>query len=196
MHTDHLKIRKRIASLKSDLAALAASPVNHAESRSILDAWCADRAAEGDAQMAQRLAPCRTGERLDDLLAPMFPASMVSPDMTCVLASLIGPIALADKLWRHVADTESGPTAAERAERGKALSARLAALEIDDETHVLQSEAEGHPVARRGDADPRAVLASRSPALQRAEHADATLASDAPAPARMARSTYLKKDEK
>jgi hypothetical protein len=155
------QLHESIARLKAELAALRDAPQSHAESRAILAGWCAEQYAKGERGTQYPVAGIACGGDLDGLLRLKQPF-----DMAPMFARLLGPRALADALWCDLADTPDGPTAAERAKGIAALEAEIFALELEDEALVLASEAAGAPMARRGDADPRAVIGIDAPGVE------------------------------
>lgn len=153
----NMEVRVPLAAKKAERAALDLAPCSHAESRAVLSAWCEAQAAAGDEQVSYRVAGVAYGGALMDLLRVRpSPGGMV--DLAPVLASVLGAEALTAALWRHLAGSENGPTADERAQRTANLDAEIFELELQDETLVLASETAGRPIPRRPDADPRAVI--------------------------------------
>ena len=72
----------------------------------------------------------------------------------------MGPEALAEVLCRHITGPDH-PGAAVRAERLVQIARKMLDLEVAEEGLIEASEATGSPLARRADADPRAVLGMR-----------------------------------
>jgi len=100
------------------------------------------RLLTGDVNRALRVRPSEDG----------------TVDLLPVLVHILGPDALSDVLVRHLTPTPGVLTAAERTARLAEIDDALLTLEREEEAQIEASEAAGTPVARRADADPRAVL--------------------------------------
>ena len=156
-----------LAALRARIAVLQADPIrsagpSRAERVADLESFCRGAAAAGDQRMAHHVAMDNPSE--------VFMARDRTPDgavnVAAMLAALLGPEALAAILCRHLPEGGEGPTAAERAERILGLDRELFESECAEERLIEASEAAGVPIARRADADPRAVLGEH-------EHSDA-----------------------
>lgn len=170
--------RERIAALSAERIALLNSPRDHASTRNEIGAWCSAQATIGDARLAHRVAGVAFGNDLNEMLSvpisnpvtgiafgndhkgPLTVQATATGmiDMAALLAAVLGPNALCAALCRHLDQTESGPTAAERAERLAEIDRELLEIETAEERLIEVSEAAGAPIARRADANPRAVL--------------------------------------
>ena len=148
-----------LAMLRARIAVLQADPIrsagpSRAERVADIESFCRGAAAAGDQRMSLHVAMGNSAE--------FFMARDRTPDGTvnvaAMLAALLGPDALAAILCRHLHEGGEGPTAAERAERILGLDRELFESECAEERLIEASEAAGVPIARRADADPRAVL--------------------------------------
>ncbi|RVT49654.1 hypothetical protein [Rubrivivax albus] len=112
-------------------------------------------AAEDPARtLRAHVLTAQAGHRAD---GPMLGAT-VAGDMTGALAALLGVDHMLEMLAPILARIPDGPPSAERARLLADADAALFAAELAEEKIVVQLEAQGLPVVRRADADPRAVL--------------------------------------
>lgn len=148
-----------VAMLRARIAVLQSDPIRNAgpsraERVADIESFCRGAAAAGDQRMSLHVAMGNSAE--------VFMARDRTPDgavnVAAMLAALLGPDALAAILCRHLPEGGEGPTAAERAERILELDRELFEAECAEERLIEASEAAGVPIARRADADPRAVL--------------------------------------
>ena len=148
-----------LAALRARIAVLQADPIRNAgpsraERVADIESFLRGAAAAGDQRMAHHVAM--------DNPAEVFMARDRTPDgavnVAAMLAALLGPEALAAILCRHLPEGGDGPTGAERAERILELDRELIEAERAEERLIEASESAGVPIARRADADPRAVL--------------------------------------
>lgn len=148
------KLRDDVAATKAKRDAAASAPLSRAEltaalSRQLIAGAVAERALAhrvGAADYDDGLLAARvTGDGRVDLLPP--------------LVALFGAEAVQAMLARFVERAPDGPSAADRAARLSALDAELLELEAAEEKAIRALESQGVEVIRRGDADPRAVLA-------------------------------------
>lgn len=148
-------VRQRIDELKTEAQTLTAAPRARAEVRADILAWCEMQASEArTAHVVQNLA---FGSSLEGALTvrPNFGGAL---DLAPLLAALIGPERLAEALGAHLDGVADGPTSAGRTSRLAAIDTELFDAERSEEQVIEAAEARGEHVARRGDADPRAVL--------------------------------------
>lgn len=151
------QVRQRIAVCKVERVAVCAGPRSHAESRAIITEWCEAQALQGEVPIAHLVAGVAFGGGLDGLLKIRSrPGGEI--DLGPVLAQMLGAEEMSARLCRHLDLSEDGLSAADCRLRLAELDAEIWALEVRDEAMVLDSEAAGAPIARRGDADPRAVV--------------------------------------
>jgi hypothetical protein len=85
------------------------------------------------------------------------------PDAFAIIAMLF-PDKLAALAEGMMTGVEGGITSRDRAARLKELAETALALNRDEETLIREAESQGLSIARRGDADPRAVLGVSGPA--------------------------------
>lgn len=149
-------IRARNEALQREHGALQNAEPNRAETAADFESFCRGAAAAGDQRLAYHTA---TGNPADAFVLRCMPDGTVT--VAPLLAALLGPDKLAAELCRHLPDGPGGPPAAERAERLAAVAAELFEAECVEERLIEASEAAGVPIARRADADPRAVLGVR-----------------------------------
>jgi hypothetical protein len=114
-----------------------------------------EAAAEDPARtLRAHVLVAQTGSRAE---GPMLGAT-ITGDMTGALAALLGVDHMLEMLAPILARIPDGPPSAERARMLADADAALFAAELAEERIVVQLEAQGLPVVRRADADPRAVL--------------------------------------
>lgn len=161
------QLRQRIAALTATRVELTNAPCALAESREEIERWCAAQATIGDSRIGRRVAAVRHGGDLNDVLkisafTAAATAGMGAPiDLAPMLASVFGPVAMAEILCRHLPADDNGVTVADRTARIQEIDRELDTLENDEETFVVASELTARPIARRGDARPEIVLAVR-----------------------------------
>lgn len=161
------QLRQRIAALTAERSALTSAPRSHAETRADVERWCAAQATIGDGRIGHHVKGVAHSGDLNDVFkvsaitgAPRGHAgAMPAPiDLAPMLASVLGPVALAEILGRHLPADDNGVTAADRRARIVEIEAELFEAECAEERLIEASEAAGAPIARRADMDPRAVL--------------------------------------
>lgn len=150
-----MKLREDIAASKVKRDAAAIAPLSRAELTAAMSRQLEIAGAVAERAMAHRvgaadyddglLAARVTGDGRVDLLPPMV--------------ALFGAEAVQAMLARFVERAPDGPSVADRAARLSALEAELTELEVAEEKAIRALESQGVEVIRRGDADPRAVLA-------------------------------------
>jgi len=151
-------IRAAIAALRADAASIENAEPNRAERVAGIEAHCRAAAAAGDQRIAHHIATDNPGEVF---VLRCMPDGTVNA--AGLFAALTGPDKLAAELCRHIPEGPGGLPAAERAERLAAIAAELFGAEVAEERLIEASEAAGVPIARRPDADPRAVLGMHEP---------------------------------
>jgi hypothetical protein len=151
-------LRAQVVALKRERAAVESAPQSAAETRAAINAACAQWAAAGAEQLAPLVRGMAVGQEFATALR--VPAQGVV-DLGPILAHLLGPQALAKALLKTI-DVPDGITPAERVTRLADLDARLETAEREEERLIDALERQGAYVARRGDADPRAVLKVRA----------------------------------
>lgn len=149
-------IRDRIKELVSDRQTLVDAPRARSESRSDIDAQCLEWAAIGEKRVAHPVGMVAFGSKINDLFLIRPQSGVV--DLGPVLSLVVGPERLAAVLAVYLESRPDGITATERAAQIAEIEAQLLELERAEEALIEASEAAGLPIARRGDADPRAVL--------------------------------------
>lgn len=149
-------VRARNAALKAERDALQNATPNVADVSASLTARL-----RADAEASDRAARSRLLAGEHEMLMVARPKPDGTIDLGPVLLRLFGADAIAAALLRHVADQTATPTAAERAARRAEIERELMSCELEEERQIEASEAAGTPVARRPDADVRAVLGER-----------------------------------
>lgn len=149
------EIRSRARACRTERTAVADASLSEAEFQTKTIAWCEQQAAEGNRQIALHLTQLAAyGSMPAETLR-----SHSSPGATVpALVALLGAPVVASRMLAQSGGVEFGLPPAERAKLLAKLDATLLALEIEEERLIEASEAAGAPIARRGDADPRAVL--------------------------------------
>jgi hypothetical protein len=146
-------LRAQVAALKSERETLSALHANVAELGQSYRAWLRVASESTERTVRSRLL---AGEFESLMRVRPMPDGTV--DLGPVMLRLFGPDVISDALLRHVADEAPTPTAAERAVRLAEIEREALALEVAEEAALEALEQAGTPVARRADADPRAVL--------------------------------------
>jgi len=150
----HLKavqgIREQIARKVRDAAALRTASPSKSEALQALRA----RLDADELTMARRIEYGDPSRYLDALLSIDGKRAELGP----LLAVLIGTDRIIAALTKHLT-AMPGPDAAERAALADTLDAEVFALGVEEELQIVAAERLGERIARRGDADPRAVLA-------------------------------------
>ena len=157
MSTTINELRASIAALKLQRADIDNAPISKAEREAAMLAWCNDQSAAVHDQVHHLVAGAAYGGSLAGLLQ-VRPTPSGTVDLAAYFAHLLGADVLARALCKHFADVPKGLSAAERTDALELIDAELFDLELQDEQAVVASELAGAPVARRSDADPRAVL--------------------------------------
>ncbi len=152
-----------IATLRADIAALTAKrttlidgPRPRAESRADIDAQCRAWQEAGRSLYGYPVAMAAHGLSIRDALNVRPKGDDV--DLGPVLAFVLGADVLAAALTPSLERFDEGPPAAHRAAKLAEIDRQMLELERAEEALIEASEAAGLPIARRGDADPRAVL--------------------------------------
>lgn len=146
-------VRSRNGALKAERESLRTEAPNVADVRASLTARLRAEAESSDRSARAYLL----NGGYEHLLSAM-PKSDGSIDLTRALVRLLGPDVVAEHLLRHVADMTTPLTATKRQARLAEIERELFEAECAEEQLIEASEAAGTPVARRADADPRAVL--------------------------------------
>jgi hypothetical protein len=146
-------LRAQVGALKAERETLSTLHPNVAELGQSYRAWLRVASESTERTVRSRLL---AGEF--ESLMRVRPMPDGSVDLGPVMLRLFGPDMIADALMRHVAGEVPTPTAAERAVRLAQIERELFALECEEERLIEASETAGTPIARRGDADVRAVL--------------------------------------
>lgn len=150
-------IRRRIAALAEEREALGRRPRTREEAIDAFEQWLAQNADQFDVG-----AFVKHGEPVLHLRPADDPAG---GDLQRVVATLFGDelrayvIARIDQMLAD-ADPISAEDAAKRREE---IAAELLTLEREEEEIICKMRAAGETVARRGDADPRALLGLDDP---------------------------------
>lgn len=149
-------LRADIAALKTERTALVDAPRARSESLADLNAQCTDWAATGNDRFGYPVGMLAFGSRIDGVFR-IRPEN--GPfDLGVALAFVLGPEKLAAALAPSLDRFGDGPTAADRAAQLAEIDRQLLELEFAEERLIMDSEAAGTPIARRGDAAPQAVL--------------------------------------
>lgn len=173
-HAELERLRDAVVAAKAQVTAIERAPRPVSEALDAFDAW-ADAAATSaiDAARVDLLVDPSSqaaGLRLPVVLA----AGQVVPNVEAAANVLLGLLALVGRTeLRRVIEgqltdlTDGRQTlgAAERQKKIERAQADLLAAELADEAAVRAMEAIGLDVARRPDADPRALLAADSALL-------------------------------
>lgn len=149
--------RAQIAELQRERASVADAALSEAETKNAILAQAEQLAAAGEERIAHHVRRVAHGGTFTDgFVLQTGRTGLV--DVGPLLASLIGPARFAEALGHHLEGVAFGLPRAERASRVAELDAQLLALEIAEERVIERIEAAGASVARRGDANPAAVL--------------------------------------
>lgn len=143
---------KRVTELRDDIIALKnrrreinAAPVVDAEIKAALDSFIKRRA--GEYRVSRITEPLARRGRI---------GSLGAENVEQFAAFFFGDI-IRDALLAHV-DAGDGLSHDDRTRQLDDIEEKLFAAERAEEQAIAQAEDEGHPIERRGDADPRAVL--------------------------------------
>ncbi len=148
--------RDAIAALKAKRTAATNAPRARAESVADLSAQCRAWQEAGSSLYGYPVAMAAHGLSIRDVFNIRPKGDVV--DLGPVLAFVLGADALVAALAPHLERFEDGPPAADRAAQIAEIDRQLLELERAEEQLIEASEAAGMPIARRGDADVRAVL--------------------------------------
>lgn len=151
------QIRGQIADLKRGRDGLAAVRANRTEVAQIIGDAVGAWHEHGTATLRAVLA---NTARLGHIDADAFRLPARGPaDLGPLLCAMLGPQAVAAALLAHLDAAPDVPDAAGRAARLAEIDAELFRLECEEEALIEASEAtDAEPIARRPDADPRAVI--------------------------------------
>ncbi len=149
-------IRDAIAALKADRTATTNAPRPRAESSADIDAQCRAWQEAGRSLFGYPVAMAAHGLSIRDALKVRPKGDDV--DLGPVLAFVLGADVLAAALAPSLERFDEGPPAADRAAKLAEIDRQMLELERAEEALIMESERAGTPVARRGDADARAVL--------------------------------------
>lgn len=148
-------LRDKINSVKEELEDLDSGPVPRDVAISRIDEWIAFRIDQSNdaakhflAQEYTRqpaLAASRTNVDHSEIIFARYATDLIR-------ASLIAEI---DKIY---ADAGPGLSSADLAKKRREIEARLFKLEVAEERAIVAAAANGVPIPRRRDADPRAIL--------------------------------------
>lgn len=125
-----------------------------AEARARVRLMLADAAEESGRLLRAHVLSAQAGHRAD---GPLLGLS--GHDLAGALVALFGVDEIMGRLDPVFARLEPGPDSTERARMLAEADRVLFEAELTEERVVMAMEAQGMPVSRRGDADPRAVLA-------------------------------------
>ena len=151
------ELRSKIAALKLQRTAIIDAPISRADREAKVLAWAEGQSAEVHDIVHHHVASVAYGGSLTGVLK-VRPAASTSIDLAPYLAHLLTPSVLAAALCKHFADVPEGLTDGERADQLAAIDADLFAAELAEERTIEASIAAGAVIARRADADPKAVL--------------------------------------
>lgn len=164
-------LRESVAEAKARLARIEAAPVPPAEALAALSAWIDAKATVGVDRLGldHVLEPGRAaqGIRLPVMLTRTEGGAV--PDTSAAIDALFGLVLAVNRdavlhlVKGQLADLAEGRDvipAAERHARIEAARADVLSAELHEEAACRALERLGIEVARRGDADPRALLAS------------------------------------
>lgn len=163
------ELRETIEGKRREIEAIEVAPQTMAEAMAAFDAWC-DRAAQEavDALPIRRLLD-PVAARAGLTVQPIARSADATPDASPIAQAALGMVfltcrdTLREVIEGQVADLLGGRdaiSADERAARTDRARAELLALELAEEAAIRAMEAAGITIARRGDADPRALLAA------------------------------------
>ena len=148
--------REAVQAAREARDAIAALPArNRAETRERLRLVLQAAAEHPAGVLRAHALSAQAGYRADGPLLPVTGGG----DMAGALAALLGVDRVLELLAPTLATLEDGPDSAERARMLAEADRVLFDAELAEERTVMALEAQGLPVMRRGDADPRAVLA-------------------------------------
>lgn len=163
------ELREAIEDKLQEIEAIEVAPQTMAEAMAAFDAWC-DRAAHEavDSLSIRRLLhPAATREGLT--IQPTARSINATPDASHIAQTALGLVfltcrdTLRDVIEGQLADLlgrREALSADERAARTDRARAELLEMELVEEAAIRAMEAAGIPLARRGDADPRALMAA------------------------------------
>jgi hypothetical protein len=161
-------IREQIEELRAELEELRQRPLDLDGARARLEAWIAEHTADLAPLVASAMAAAPDSAHVSD------PRLVVTDELTPQSSYLLGDrivgvllgVAGADRLRAAVLEllpdvTQGGIADDERRKQIARLEARLLGLEVLEERVIRSAERDaGAELGRRGDADPRAVLAA------------------------------------
>jgi hypothetical protein len=155
--------RRRIRELDADLKAAESAPWPSRITK--------QKAREQLAELGKRGRPdvFALVERGQPIVWPMLPTipgregERADVDAAALIAWALGPVLTAaiDREIDELSDDQKALTAEQRRERKDQILADKLVTEREEESLIERAEAEGLPVTRRTDADPRAVLCIR-----------------------------------
>mgnify|MGYP001103303825 CR=1 FL=1 len=180
-HDELAKVRSDLEQARGELEGLDERPIPRSEWLARIAAAIDRREAEAKSMGAFRLSALRTpgprgAERL--LAAPVrsgVGGDVAEADLFDVALVLLGSDALKTRLAELARgiDYDEGPPLEDRPEIKARLVAEIERLEVVEELAVRSAEDAGLDVIRRGDADPRIVLAWQDE-LEAREHGTGT----------------------
>lgn len=153
---DLAAFRASIATLQAERQGLQASTRDQNDARAENAAF----AAAALASFTQRMEYAVAAGDLSNVFA-LWPRPDGKVDLGPLLATIVGPDALAAALNRHIDALPSDSTRADRAARLAEIEAELDDLEDAEEVAVCRLEAQGLQVDRRASARPEIVLKVR-----------------------------------
>jgi hypothetical protein len=140
-------IRDRIAELKVEAQAIESAPLSLDEAVADLELWLDHMADHRQMNVGMHLSPYGRA---------IWPKLDVE-ELFVTLRPMIRAVRL-EAIQREISGRLPGLPQEERAARLKEIDQQLLALEMSEEAMIEEAEAAGIRIARRVDADPRAVL--------------------------------------
>lgn len=156
-------LRVRIAALKDEQSSLTAQLRSPGEVAAHVKNCVATWERNAQATMRRTLVALAYG-RANLMHADVIEGHSSAPsevDLGPLMVAMIGADKVASVLLADLAAVPEGLPSAERDARLKAIAAELFELEVEEERLICETEAEGAPIQRRGDARPEIVLGER-----------------------------------
>lgn len=162
------QIRARIATLKAERARIVGLPPARERAADVLERQLLVLAADGRERLQVQLRKLAAGT---EPAAALFRARVGSEyglehaSLGPLLCALLTPAVVMDALAPLLESMPAGISDDDRKARLAAIDAELWAAEIEEERLIVEAEARGEVVQRRGDANPAAVLYMPDPAV-------------------------------
>jgi hypothetical protein len=161
--------RRRLRELAADREAVSRAPLPSTTAKQVVRKQLEELAARGRPDVFGLIE--RGQGKLEWPMVPEMPTTTELPrsmrvDTAALIAWALGP-ALVQAIEREIdeiADDERALSADQRRAKLNEIAADLLAVEREEESLIEMAEAEGLPIHRRSDADPRAVLGLAAPA--------------------------------